>query len=66
MRCLSSGRRQVEILITDCSDPGMWYWPFKGKTFTMLEDCGDEWLVRDGKGFKNIIRKCDGVLIGVE
>ena len=56
----------VEILVTSCQDHQMWYNQHKGESFTLLEDCGGEWLVRDAYGYKNIIKKCDGVVIGAE
>ena len=52
-----------QILIHNCTDPLMWYKNCIGDTFNMLRVEDDNFLVRDNKGFINIVKLKDAILL---
>ena len=48
----------IRAIITNCSDPMMWYANQIGKEIDVFKD-GSEYLTRDNGGFVNIVKECD-------
>ena len=48
----------IRAIITNCSDPMMWYANQIGKEISVFKD-GSEYLTRDNGGFVNIVKSSD-------
>jgi len=52
-----------KIIITGCTDPLMWYLDKRGKTYELLRDWGDSYLVVASDGHSNKVYKKDCELV---
>lgn len=54
------------IHIIKCNDSMMWYASFVGRSFPLLIESKDEYVVRAADGYSNIILKKDGCIVHLD
>lgn len=55
--------QEVELLITGCDDPMMWYADKIGNRVPLLQDDGRVFLSRETGGYSNIVRREDARVV---